>query len=90
MGGASAGSAPDTFRKVNTIITLRSEKKIDNHIGDNLNEKSNMPPTIIANDFRESKEYEPTVIMIAPPSKTTFFLFLLCRFRNVWLLCPTD
>ena len=71
MGGASAGSAPGTFRKVNTIITLRSEKKIDNHIGDNLNEKCNTSPITNADDFGESKEDEPTVTVTKPPPKTT-------------------
>jgi len=37
-GGTSFDSTPDTFRKVNAIITLRSAKKIDNHVGDDLNE----------------------------------------------------
>ena len=32
-GGTSSDSTPDTFRKVNAIITLRLEKEIDNHEG---------------------------------------------------------
>ena len=34
-GKISSGSTPDTFRKVNAIITLRSGKEIDNHVEDN-------------------------------------------------------
>jgi len=29
-GGTSVGSTPDTFKRVNTIVTLRSRKEIDN------------------------------------------------------------
>ena len=42
-GETSSDSTPDIFRKVNVIITLRSGKEIDNYVGDNLNEKSNIP-----------------------------------------------
>ena len=55
-GWTSSDFAPDTFRKVNAIITLRSGKEIDNHVGDNLNEKSDIPPTITTDDFGESKK----------------------------------
>jgi len=68
-GGTSSGSTLDIFRMVNAIITLRLGKEIDNHVGDNLNEKSNTTPTIIVDDSRESKEDEPTVTVTVAPSK---------------------
>jgi len=37
-GETPSGSAFNTFKKVNIITTLRSRTKIDNHVGNNLNE----------------------------------------------------
>jgi len=70
-GGTFSDSAPNTFRKVNAIIALRSRKEIDNHVRDNMNEKYNISPTITVDDYEESKEDELTVTMITPPPKTT-------------------
>jgi len=50
---------------------LRSRKEIDNHVGDELNEKSKTPHTLNIDDSIESKEDESTVIVITAPSKTT-------------------
>ena len=60
-GRTSPSSAPDTFQKVNAIIILRSVKEIDNDVGGNLNEKSNIPPSISFDDFGEFKEDKPTI-----------------------------
>ena len=60
-----------TFRKVNVVITLSLGKEIDNHVGDNLNEKSNTPPTTAVDNSREFKEDKPTVTVTTPP-KTAF------------------
>jgi len=69
--GTSSNSTPDTFRKVNAIITLRSEKEIDNYVGNNLNEKSKTPPTTADADSEEFKEDEHIVILTTPQSKFT-------------------
>jgi len=70
-GGTSSDSAPDTFRKVNAFITLRSRKEIHNHVGDKLNEKSDIPATTTTDDSGEFKEDEPTAIVTTLPPKTT-------------------
>ena len=70
-GGTSFDSAPNTFRKVNAIITLTSRKEIDNHMGDNLNETHDTTPTITTHDSGASKEDEPTVAVTTPPPKAT-------------------
>jgi len=69
--GTSSYSALNTFQKVNAVITLRSTKEIDNHVGHNLNEKSNAPPTLNVDVSGESKADEPTITIIVPPPKTT-------------------
>ena len=47
------------------------KKKIDNHVGDNLNENYNTPATIDVDGFRESKEDGPTIIVTTSPPSTT-------------------
>jgi len=37
---------------------LRSRKEIDNHVGDKLNEKSDIPPTVTTDDSKESTGLE--------------------------------
>jgi len=81
-GKISSGSTPDTFRKVNAIITLRSGKEIDNHVEDNLNEKSNTPPTLNTNDSGDFKEDEST-ITITTIRHLRLLMPLPCRFRNL-------
>ena len=70
-GGISSGSTLDSFRKVIVIITLRLGKEIANHVGDDLNEKSNTPPTLDIDDSGESKDDESTVTATTTPPKTT-------------------
>ena len=50
---------------------MRLGKEIDNHVRDNLNEKSNTFPTTTIDGFRESKENKLTIIVTISPPKTT-------------------
>ena len=46
-----------------------SRKQIDNHVGDELNEKSNTPPTLNTNDSGESKKDESAATVTTTPPK---------------------
>mgnify|MGYP001085952180 CR=1 FL=1 len=52
---SSAQEIADTFRKVTAIIILTLHKEIDTHVGDNLNEKYDTPPTITTDDLESLK-----------------------------------
>ena len=76
----SSNSAPDTFKKVNAIINFRLKKENDNHVGDNLNEKSNTPPTTVddsGNSTRINLLLQRLYLLLR------LLLPLPCRFRNL-------
>ena len=52
-------------------LALLLRKESDNHVGDELNQKSNTPPTLNTNDSEESNEDESTVTITTTTPKTT-------------------
>ena len=80
-GGTSFSSTSNSFRKINTIITLKSGEEIDNHVGDNSNEIPNVAPTTTTDDSGESKEDEPTITMTQLLLR--LLLTLPCKFSNL-------